>query len=161
MSATTGDPTWRLVDVYVWTTLESSVGITSACLPTMRECNLSLIFYLDDRSVKINQGPLFGNFLHRSSNAGSSNNKKSGGSTRQHAAKAQFNRLIEEPNPGLLSRRAPMEDEEAWTSPELAGSSELLKVDKIPRRPPVSKSFNTQKEAQQYQAGSSQKVNHW
>ena len=127
----------------------------------MRECNRSPKFYLDDRSVKINQGPLFGNFLHRSSNAGSSNNKKSGGSTRQHAAKAQFNRLIDETNPELLSRRAPVEDEEAWTSPELAGSNELLNVDKIPRRPPVSKGFTTRKEAQQYQAESSQKVNHW
>ena len=126
----------------------------------MRECKLSFIFYPDDCRVKINQGPLFGNLFHRSSNAGSSN-KKSGGSTHLHAAKAQFNRLIEEPNPGFLSRRAPKEDEEAWTSPDLAGSNELLSVDKIPRRPPVSKSFTTRKEAQQYQAGSSQKVNHW
>ena len=29
------DPTWRLVDVYLWTSLENSVGIFSACLPTM------------------------------------------------------------------------------------------------------------------------------
>lgn len=36
------DPTWRLVDVYVWTVLEDSVGITSACLPTMREYRSSL-----------------------------------------------------------------------------------------------------------------------
>lgn len=31
------DVTWGLVDVYFWTTLEVSVGITSACLPTLRE----------------------------------------------------------------------------------------------------------------------------
>lgn len=123
----------------------------------MREYNLSLIFYSDDCRVKRNQGPLFGNLFHRSSNTGSSN-KKSGGSTPQHAAKAQFNRLIEEPNPGTLSRRAPKEDEEAWASADLAGSHELLQ---IPKRPPVSKTFTTRKEAQQYQAGSSQKVNHW
>ena len=113
----------------------------------MRECKLSLIFYPDDCRVKINQGPLFGNFLQLSSNAGSSN-KKSGGSTRQHAAKAQFNRLIEEPEPGRLSHRSPMEGEEAWTSPDLVGSNELLNVDKIPIRPPVSKSLTTRKEAQ-------------
>ena len=29
------DPTWRLVDVFLWTALEDSVGIFSACLPTM------------------------------------------------------------------------------------------------------------------------------
>ena len=110
--------------------------------------------------LKKNQGPLFGNLFHRSSNAGSSN-KKSGGSTHQHSAKAQFNRLIEEPNPGIMSRRASKEDEEAWTSPDLAGSNELLSVNKIPRRPPVSKSFTTRKEAQQYHSGSSQNVNHW
>ena len=31
------DPTWRLVEVYLWTTLENSVGILSACLPTLRK----------------------------------------------------------------------------------------------------------------------------
>ena len=126
----------------------------------MREYKLSLIFYLNDCRVEKHQGPLFGNLNHRSSNAGSSN-KKSGGSTHQHAAKAQFNRLIEERNPGVLSPRAPKEDEEAWTSPDLAESNELLSVNKIPRRPPVSKSFTTRKEAQQYYAESSQNVNHW
>lgn len=34
------DPTWRLVDVYLWTVLEGSVGIASACLPTLREYKL-------------------------------------------------------------------------------------------------------------------------
>ena len=29
------DPTWRLVDVFLWTILEDAVGIFSACLPTM------------------------------------------------------------------------------------------------------------------------------
>ena len=29
------DPTWRLVDVFLWTILEDAVGILSACLPTM------------------------------------------------------------------------------------------------------------------------------
>lgn len=33
------DITWRFLDVWVWTVLENSVGVTSACLPTMRECN--------------------------------------------------------------------------------------------------------------------------
>lgn len=32
-----GDPTWNLVDVFQWTSLENSVGIMSACLPTLRE----------------------------------------------------------------------------------------------------------------------------
>ena len=31
------DPTWRLVDVFLWSILEDSVGIFSACLPTMGE----------------------------------------------------------------------------------------------------------------------------
>ena len=34
------DPTWRLVEVYLWTVLEVSVGIASACLPTLREYKL-------------------------------------------------------------------------------------------------------------------------
>ena len=36
------DPTWRLVDVFVWTALENSVGILSACLPTLRKYNLDI-----------------------------------------------------------------------------------------------------------------------
>lgn len=52
MNSSHGDVTWQLVDVYVWTILESSVGITSACLPTLREYKLSLIFYLNDCRVK-------------------------------------------------------------------------------------------------------------
>ena len=39
------DPTWRLVDVYLWTSLENSVGIASACLPTMREYKCHLAFW--------------------------------------------------------------------------------------------------------------------
>lgn len=41
------DPTWRLVDVYLWTILEDSVGIMSACLPTLRECKISKVFQLN------------------------------------------------------------------------------------------------------------------
>lgn len=34
------DFTWHSVNVWVWTILEDSVGIMSACLPTMRKSNL-------------------------------------------------------------------------------------------------------------------------
>jgi hypothetical protein len=30
------DPTWNVVDIYLWTSVESSIGILSACLPTMK-----------------------------------------------------------------------------------------------------------------------------
>ena len=108
----------------------------------------------------MDQGPLVVHFFHQSSEAESSNNNRSG-SNSQRVKKAQFNRLVDEPLSNYPSHGAPKKDEESWTSPDLAGSNELLSVNKTPTRPPVSKSITTRKEGQQYQAGRSQKVDHW
>ena len=44
------DVTWHSVNVWVWTILEDSVGIMSACLPTMRESNLPNFFFRNMKS---------------------------------------------------------------------------------------------------------------
>ena len=44
------DVTWHSVNVWVWTILEDSVGIMSACLPTMRESNLPDFFFRNMKS---------------------------------------------------------------------------------------------------------------
>ena len=72
------DVTWELRNVFIWTSVEPSIGILSACLPTMRkpetppERSLPLKF-LPTQSILLrlpNQrlpGPLFGTFLNLSS----------------------------------------------------------------------------------------------
>ncbi len=57
------DPTWRLKDVFIWTSVEPSIGILSACLPTMRRVFVALgaAMYVD-----FAPGPLFGRFLNLS-----------------------------------------------------------------------------------------------
>lgn len=137
-------PPWRAVS-----------GLPLLVYPPCVRADLLFCSYI--LKAKIDQGPLVIRFFHQSSNAEFSNNNRSG-SNSQRVTKAQFNRLVDEP---LSTLGAPKKDEEAWTSPELAGSNELLSVDKSSRRPPVSKNFTTRKEGQQYQAERSQKVDHW
>lgn len=108
------DVTWGLVDVYFWTTLEVSVGITSACLPTLR--------------------PLFGRSFASALRAESSKQKDSGTSFHR-TAKAQFTRLFEEPMPEAAAPGVTKGGEDVWTSPDLASGNELHTMNKAPARP--------------------------
>ncbi|CAD6575983.1 MAG: hypothetical protein ASARMPREDX12_007667 [Alectoria sarmentosa] len=133
------DPTWRLVDVYLWTSLENSVGIASACLPTMR--------------------PLFGRFLPGASRAESSNKKDSRPAS-QPIAKAQFNRLFDE----SVIETTPIDDvkggADAWTSSDLAASNELFSMAKAPTRPLHSMNPTGQGEDQHYPAKFTRRANY-
>ncbi|CAF9942908.1 MAG: hypothetical protein ALECFALPRED_010215 [Alectoria fallacina] len=134
------DPTWRLVDVYLWTALEISVGIFSACLPTMR--------------------PLFGRFLPGAPKAESSNKKDSRPNS-QSTAKAQFNRLFDE----SVTEIRPIDDAkggggDAWTSPDLAASNELFSMAKAPTRPLHSMNPTRQGTDQQYPAKFTRRANY-
>ncbi|KAM0793996.1 hypothetical protein BDR22DRAFT_877109 [Usnea florida] len=111
------DPTWRLVDVYLWTALENAVGIFSACLPTMR--------------------PLLGRFLPGISRSGSSN-QKVGRPSSQRVAKAQFDRLFEESGPQVEPQGIQKGTHNDWTSPDLATSNELLTMGNNRSTPPYS-----------------------
>ncbi|CAF9942111.1 hypothetical protein IMSHALPRED_003206 [Imshaugia aleurites] len=133
------DPTWRLVDVYVWTALENSVGILSACLPTMR--------------------PLVGRFVSGGAKSGSSN-KKDGRSSPQHMAKGQFNRLFEESELNVEPRRHPELEEGAWTSPDLATSNELFSMDRAPTRPQHSTNSTNRRGDLEYPANSTRRANY-
>ena len=126
------DPTWRLVDVYVWTVLEDSVGITSACLPTMREHRLHIMS--DHWKTNHATGPLFGRFLPGVSRAESSN-KKNSGSSSQRAVRARFDRLFEESGTEIASQGIATEREDAWTSPDLEASNELSSMNKALVKP--------------------------
>lgn len=121
------DPTWRLVDVEVWTTLENSVGITSACLPTLR--------------------PLFGRFFRGASQADS--NPKESRSDFQRAPNAQFNRLSEQSSrlastPGVLNG-----SKDDWTGPHSAADNELSNMDQASSRP--LRSLNSSLRREEYE----------
>lgn len=151
------DPTWRLVDVYVWTTLEDSLGITSACLPTMRECNST--FTSHQHRAKAPQGPLFRRFIPGASREESSN-KKDSGSSSQRAAKNQFNRLFEESGSHVASQGVTKGEEDAWTSPDLATSNELFSIDKAPTRSFHPVSSSSHREEQHFSSRGTQRANY-
>ena len=127
------DPTWRLVDVYVWTALENAVGIFSACLPTMSEYTAQLTYLWGLHS----QGPLFGRFLPDISKSGSSN-QKVGPPSSQRVAKAQFDRWFEESGSEVEPRGIQEGTRDDWTSPDSATSNELLTMGKNRSAPPSS-----------------------
>lgn len=151
------DPTWRLVDVYVWTTLENSVGITSACLPTMREYKTHL--FIGSYNAEANQGPLFGRLFPGASRAEASS-KKDSRSGSQRAAKAQFNRLFEESGPGIESQELTNKGDHAWTSPDLAASNELFSMDKTSTRPLDPVFPGVQRERIEYLARNTPRANY-
>ena len=135
------DPTWRLVDVYVWTTLENSVGILSACLPTLRKYNsdISSDCHMTDHS----EGPLFGRFFTGRSRGGSSEKKENENSSRR-AAQAHFNRLFEEEEePKFMTQNTTKGSEDSWTSPDLAAGNELYGTNNAPTIPLASVKSNT------------------
>lgn len=113
------DPTWRLVDVFLWTIYEDAMGIFSACLPTM--------------------GPLVRRFLPGVSRSGSSN-QKVGRPSSQRAAKDQFDRLFEEEESGSAGepRGVHKGTHDDWTSPDLATSNELFTIGKNRSTPPYN-----------------------
>lgn len=143
------DPTWRLVDVYLWTSLEDAVGITSACLPTMREYRLHVI--LRSCKAKATEGPLFGRLIPGTSRVEPYNNKISRSSSRR-AAKDHFDRLFEQSGSEAEFQSVTKEGEGAWTSPDLATSNELFSMHETPTRPLHSLSSPSRREDQHYPA---------
>lgn len=133
------DPTWRLVDVYVWTNLETSVGITSACLPTLR--------------------PLFGSFFPGASTAESSDKKDSQPSS-QRAAKAQFHRLFEESGPEVTPQNFTRGTNDPWTSPDMAAGNELSSMNRAPTGPLHSVNSTSQTEDPHYPPRSTRRANY-
>lgn len=94
------DVTWHSVNVWVWTILEDSVGIMSACLPTMRESILPELFSFEKGNHETDftsQGPLIGNVRSGASDAKPSDRKRSQSSS-QHAKGGPFVRLSEQPS---------------------------------------------------------------
>lgn len=71
------DPTWRLKNVSIWTSLEHSFGILSACLPIMRMVVVTLGagMYVDYAI-----GSLFGRFSNLSTRTAATPKINSGGS---------------------------------------------------------------------------------
>ena len=127
------DPTWRLVDVFLWTALENAVGIFSACLPTMSKYTAQPTYSWGLHT----QGPLFGRFLPGISKSASAN-QKVGRPSSQRVAKAQFDRLFEESGPEVEPRSAQKGIHADWTGPDLATSNELLTMGKNPSTPAYS-----------------------
>ncbi len=112
-------------------------------LPASPQCVspcCTLPFYR--RKAKPNQGPLFGHFFRSAPKAESS--PKNGSDPRsQHAARLQFNRLFDDPDPEADLHNAPKGSEDPWTSPDLAASTELLTMNKGPTRPTQSVNATT------------------
>ena len=148
------DPTWRLVDVYVWTNLETSVGITSACLPTLREYSSSGHY-----KAKTAKGPLFGSFFPGASTAESSDKKDSQPSS-QRAAKAQFHRLFEESGPEVTPQNFTRGTNDPWTSPDMAAGNELSSMNRAPTGPLHSVNSTSQTEDPHYPPRSTRRANY-
>ncbi len=112
-------------------------------LPASLQCVspcCTLPFYR--RKANPDQGPLFGHFFRSASKAESS--AKNGSDPRsQHPARLQFNRLFDDADPEADPHTAPKGSEDAWTSPDLAASTELLTINKGPTRPSQSVNATT------------------
>ena len=124
------DPTWSTVDIYIWTTLESGIGITSACLPTMSEYSS----HLGPCSAENTQGPLFGRFLRNTSKSRSSKLIHARPSS-QRLSGAHFDRLSEEAEPELELQVSKKGKDGAWMGPDSSTSTQLFSMDNAPSRP--------------------------
>ncbi|KAM0803703.1 hypothetical protein BDR22DRAFT_902287 [Usnea florida] len=110
----TRDPTWSTVDIYIWTVLESGIGILSACLPTLR--------------------PLFGQFLRNTSRSRSSKLIHAQPSSQRRSGLG-FDRLSEEAEPEVELQVNKKEKNGARMGPDSSISNQLFSTDNAFSRP--------------------------
>lgn len=123
------DVTFRLLNVHVWTSVEASIGVLCACLPTLRRSFHFCRRSIDSKGANEETGPLFGRFLNKGSRERPLG-LKSGGPGSRSATKEHFTRLADDHSrgPGLSSPNGGGNSSSSSGSPRSADSVQLEKL---------------------------------